>query len=62
MVFADRLHSDKAFADYLRWYLLRTRTRVLHVPPEARIQAASVSEMYPIVRDQNFAIVVCFFS
>ena len=59
IVFEDRPHSDEAFADYLRWYMPRTRTRVRHVPPEARIMAASVSETYPIVRDQNFAIAVC---
>ena len=56
----DRPHSDEAFADYLRWYLPRTRTRVVHVPPEAQIEAARVSETYPVVRDQNFAIAVRF--
>ena len=58
VVFEDRPHSDEAFADYLRWYLPRTRTRVVHVPPDARIEAARVSETYPVVRDQNFAIAV----
>jgi hypothetical protein len=58
VVFEDRPHSDKAFADYLRWYLPRTRTRVVHVPPEAPIEPVAVSEMYPLVRDQNFAIAV----
>ena len=60
VVFEDRLHNDEAFADYLRWYLLRTRTRVMYVPPEAPIEAAAVTETYPVVRDQNFAIAVCF--
>ena len=60
VVFEDRPHSDEAFADYLRWYLPRTRTRVVHVPPEARIEAAAVSEMHPLVRDQNFAIALHF--
>ena len=60
VVFKDRPHIDEAFADYLRWYLPRTRTRVVHVPPEARIEAAAVFEMYPLVRDQNFAIAVRF--
>ncbi|XP_039803517.1 uncharacterized protein LOC120667522 [Panicum virgatum] len=56
VVFEDPPHSDEAFADYLRWYLPRTRTRVVHVPPEGPIEAARVSETYPVVRDQNFAI------
>jgi hypothetical protein len=47
------------FADYLRWYLPRMRTRVMHVPAEALIKPAAVSETYPLVRDQNFAIAVC---
>ena len=47
VVFEDRPHNDEAFADYLRWYLPRTRTRVVHVPPEALIEAAAVTEMYP---------------
>ncbi|RLN42381.1 transposon protein, putative, Mutator sub-class [Panicum miliaceum] len=51
VVFEDRPHSDKAFADYLRWYLPRTRTRVVHVPPQPRMVAAPVSETYPLVRD-----------
>ena len=60
VIFEDRPHSDEAFADYLRWYLPRTCTRVVHVPPEARIEAAAVSETYPLVRDQNFVIAVRF--
>jgi len=60
VVFEDRPHSDEAFADYLRRYLPRTRTRVVHIPPDARIEAAAVSETYPVVRDQNFAIAVRF--
>ena len=58
IIFEDRPHSDKAFADYLRWYIPRTRTRVVHVPPKALIEPAAVSETYPLVRDQNFAIAV----
>jgi len=58
VIFEDRPHSDEAFADYLRWYLPRTRTRVVHVPPGAPIESAAVSETYPLVRDQNFAIAV----
>ena len=58
VVFEDRPHSDEAFADYLRWYLPRTRTRVVHIPPEPPIEPAAVSETYPLVRDQNFAIAV----
>ena len=60
VVFEDRPHSDEAFADYLEWYLPRTRTRVVHVPPEPRIGFAPVSETYPPARDQNFALAVCF--
>ena len=60
VVFEDRPHSDEAFADYLRWYLPRTRTRVVHIPPDARIEAAAESKTYPVVRDQNFAIAVHF--
>ncbi|KAG2633271.1 hypothetical protein PVAP13_2NG248606 [Panicum virgatum] len=56
VVFEDRPHSDEAFTDYLRWYLPRTRTCVVHIPPEAPIKAARVSETYHVVRDQNFAI------
>lgn len=59
VVFEDRPYSDEAFADYLRWYLPRTRTRVVYVPPQARMGPPPVSETYPIVRDQNFAIAVC---
>ena len=51
VIFEDRPHNDEVFADYLRWYLLRTRTRVVHVPPEAPIEPAAVSETYPLVRD-----------
>ena len=58
IVFEDRPHSDEAFTDYLRWYLPKTRTRVVHVPPKALIEPAAVSETYPLVRDQNFAIAV----
>ena len=60
VVFGDRPHNDEAFADYLRWYLPRMRTRVVHVPPDAWIEAARVSEKYPVVRGQNFAIAVRF--
>ena len=60
VVFEDRPHNDEAFADYLWWYLPRMRTPVVHVPPEARIEAAAVSETYPVVRDQNFTIAVHF--
>ncbi|RLN13664.1 hypothetical protein C2845_PM09G10190 [Panicum miliaceum] len=56
MVFEDRPHSDEVFADYLRWYLPRTRTRVVHVQPQPQMVAAVVSETYRLVRDQNFAI------
>ena len=60
VVFEDRPHSDEAFADYLQWYLPRMRTCVVHVPPDVRIEAARVSKTYPVVRDQNFTIAVCF--
>ena len=60
VVFEDRPHNDEAFADYLRWYLPKTRTRVMHVPPDVRIEAARVSKTYPVVRDQNFTIAVRF--
>ena len=58
VIFEDWPHSDEAFVDYLWWYLPRTHTRVMHVPPDAPIELAVVSEMYPLVRDQNFAIAV----
>ena len=58
VVFEDRPHSDEVFADYLRWYLPRTRTRVVHVPAGALIKPAAVSETYPLVREHNFAIEV----
>jgi len=56
VIFEDRPHSDDVFADYLRWYLPRTRTHVVQVPPEAPIEPAVVSKTYPLVRDQNFVI------
>ncbi|CAN6195393.1 unnamed protein product [Urochloa humidicola] len=52
----ERPHSDEAFAAYLAWYLPRTRSRVLLVPQEPRRAPAQVTDMYPISRDQNFAI------
>jgi len=58
VVFEDRPHSDEAFADYLWWYLPRTRTHVVHVLLETPNEPAAVSETYPLARDQNFAIAV----
>jgi len=49
IVFEDQPYSDEAFADYLWWYLPRTRTCVVHVLPEALIEPAAVSETYPLV-------------
>lgn len=53
-----RPHSDEAFVAYLRWYLPRTRTRVLHVPQEPVREPGKVSDTYPIVRDQNYGLAV----
>ncbi|KAF8762429.1 hypothetical protein HU200_009389 [Digitaria exilis] len=47
LVFENRPHTDEAFS--------RTRTRMVHVPPEAPMAMASLSDTYPLVRDQNFA-------
>ncbi|KAF8701353.1 hypothetical protein HU200_033683 [Digitaria exilis] len=56
VVFEDRPHTNEAFAQYLHWYLSRTRVRVMHVPAEPPM-TAGVSETYPLARDQNFAVV-----
>ena len=60
VVLENRPHTDEAFSRYLLWYLPRTRTRIVHVPPEAPMAMAQLSDTYPLVRDQNFAIAVCF--
>ena len=53
-----RPHSDEAFAAYLRWYLPRTRTRVMHIPDQPRTEPAQVTDTYPLSRDQNFGMAV----
>ncbi|CAN6209195.1 unnamed protein product [Urochloa humidicola] len=52
----DRPHSDEAFAAYLAWYLPRTRSQVTAVPQDPSKAPAEVTDMYPVSRDQNFAI------
>ncbi|CAN6234847.1 unnamed protein product [Urochloa humidicola] len=52
----DRPHSNEAFAAYLAWYLPRTRSRVTAVPQDPSRAPAEVTDMYPVSRDQNFAI------
>ncbi|CAO2150709.1 unnamed protein product [Urochloa humidicola] len=56
VVVEERPHSDEAFAAYLAWYLPRTRSRVLVVPQDTPRAPAQVTDMYPVSRDQNFAI------
>ena len=47
-----RPHSDAAFAEYLRWYVPRTRIRVSHTPQDLPRGTPAVTDTYPRRRDQ----------
>ncbi|KAJ1271540.1 hypothetical protein BS78_06G134900 [Paspalum vaginatum] len=48
-----RPHDDAAWGHYLRWYLPRTRLRVLSTPQELPRRTPSVTDSYPTQRDQG---------
>ncbi|KAJ1255854.1 hypothetical protein BS78_K148100 [Paspalum vaginatum] len=61
LVMEGRPHDDAAWGHYLRWYLPRTRLRVLSTPQELPRRTPSVTDNYPTQRDQGAYIAVSFF-
>jgi hypothetical protein len=59
LVDEHRPHSEEAFAAYLRWFLPRTWTRVMHIPQQPGIEPEQVTDTYPLSRDQNLGMAVC---
>ena len=49
------VHSDAVFAEYLRWYLLRTRTRVTYTPPDVVQWTPALTDTYPVQHEQAVA-------
>jgi hypothetical protein len=59
VVTEDRPHDDTAWEAYIQWYTLRTRSRVMYVPPQSAVpvpDAARVlaSTAYPVQRNQHY--------
>ncbi|WVZ83382.1 hypothetical protein U9M48_030540 [Paspalum notatum var. saurae] len=52
VVLEGRPHDDAAWGHFLRWYLPRTRVRVLSTPQELPRRTPSVTDSYPTQRDQ----------
>ncbi|WVZ87479.1 hypothetical protein U9M48_034112 [Paspalum notatum var. saurae] len=53
VVMEGRPHDDAAWGHYLRWYLPRTRVRVLSTPQELPRRAPDVTDSYPTRRDRG---------
>ncbi|WVZ88122.1 hypothetical protein U9M48_034673 [Paspalum notatum var. saurae] len=62
VVMEGRPHDDAARGHYLRWYLPRTRVRVLSTPQELPRWAPDVTDSYPTQRDQGASLTVSFFT
>ncbi|WVZ98834.1 hypothetical protein U9M48_044212 [Paspalum notatum var. saurae] len=62
VVMEGRPHDDAAWGHYLRWYLPRTRVRVLSTPQELPRRAPDVTDSYPTQRDQGASLAVSFFT
>ena len=60
-VVPDLVHSDAAFAEYLRWYLPWTRMRVTYTPPEVVQRTPALTDMYPVQHEQAVAYRVSYF-
>ncbi|WVZ62201.1 hypothetical protein U9M48_011974 [Paspalum notatum var. saurae] len=56
VVMEGRPHDDAAWGHYLRWYLPRTRVRVLSTPQELPRRAPDVTDSYPTQRDQGASL------
>jgi hypothetical protein len=61
IVVEPRLHDDDAWRAYLQWYTARTRTHVMYVPPNPRLDIMPAST-YPYQRDQSHNILVSSFA
>jgi hypothetical protein len=48
-------HTEESFAQYLRWYLPRTRVRVTFPERDLPTHEASVVDTYPTQRDENYS-------
>lgn len=53
-----RAHTEATYLRYLRWYLPRTRTRVMFTPVDQQPHVAAVTEAYPRHRDQDYFVMV----
>ncbi|WVZ55281.1 LOW QUALITY PROTEIN: hypothetical protein U9M48_005962 [Paspalum notatum var. saurae] len=62
VVMEGRPHDDAAWGHYLRWYLPRTRVRVLSTPRELPRRAPDVTDGYPTRRDRGASLAVSFFT
>ena len=55
------VHFDALFAEYLGWYLRRTRTRVTYTPPDVVQRTPTLTDMYPVQHEQATAYGVSHF-
>ncbi|WVZ88790.1 hypothetical protein U9M48_035264 [Paspalum notatum var. saurae] len=62
VVLEGRPHDDAAWGLFLRWYLPRTRVRVLPTPQELPRRTPSVTDSYLTQRDQGASLAVSFFT
>lgn len=53
-----RPHTWHEFVQYLRWYMPRTRLRVMHVPRQLPTETAPVTQTYPQGRDYTYDLAV----
>ena len=55
----DGPYDPSAYDEYLRWYALQTRTRLVHVvdPPPAGVPA--LTDAYPVHFARNMDLAVC---
>ena len=60
MIMEGRPHDDAAWGQYLRWYLPRTRVRVLPTYTELPRRTPAITDTYPAARDQGASIAVSF--
>ncbi|WVZ62019.1 hypothetical protein U9M48_011814 [Paspalum notatum var. saurae] len=56
VVLEGRPHDDAAWGHFLRWYLPRTRVRILSTPQELPRRTPSVTDSYPTQRDQGASL------
>jgi hypothetical protein len=63
VVMEDRPHDVTTWEAYIQWYIPRTRSRVMYVPPQLVVPVPDAARVlattaYPVRRDQHYDMAV----